>query len=539
MTNQTDFPIPADFPPFAQWDKLHCPRPLTPLEHETLLKSTEYGFTKAILEMGSPIGAMTLSVNYYNYLTAYPVDPQGETGEARAARYKKNVEEFMPVLGERWEKEWLPAIKQTVLRRRAQDYSAMSDADLLRTWDEMMEEVKERWYIHGMLLYGFYYAGVFADFYKQATGGDEKEGYEALQGFDTEALASSRGMWKLSRTVRNNPELKALFESSTSTELPAKLNASEAGRSFMKDLDTYLQDFGWRADSVYELTRPSWREDPSIALNSIQGYLSIGDESGPEVQFASAVKRREELLANARSALANDPEKLKRFEDLYAWNKCFTPIVEDHNHWIDQMGDITMRYPALEMGKRLAAKGVLAKAEDAFLLNRAELGEAFGGKDFKAVAAERAAEIERFAKVVPPLFIGTPPPPDGDPIVDVIVRFFGVPVEPSTDPAVLTGIAASPGTARGPAKVVRDLNEASKLQSGDVLVCEMTLPPWTPLFSTACAVVADTGGILSHCAIVAREYRIPCVVGTGNGTSVIKDGMMITVDGSKGVIRIE
>ena len=71
------------------------------------------------------------------------------------------------------------------------------------------------------------------------------------------------------------------------------------------------------------------------------------------------------------------------------------------------------------------------------------------------------------------------------------------------------------------------------------MVCEMTLPPWTPLFSTVSAVVADTGGILSHCAIVAREYRIPCVVGTGVGTVTIKDGQTVTVDGSKGIVRIE
>jgi pyruvate,water dikinase len=87
--------------------------------------------------------------------------------------------------------------------------------------------------------------------------------------------------------------------------------------------------------------------------------------------------------------------------------------------------------------------------------------------------------------------------------------------------------------------VVRDLAEASKVSPGDILVCEMTLPPWTPLFATISGVVADTGGILSHCAIVAREYRIPCVVGTAFGTSVIKDGMTLTVDGSKGIVRIE
>src|SRR5690606_26888239 len=302
--------------------------------------------------------------------------------------------------------------------------------------------------------------------------------------------------------------------------------------------DAYLDEFGWRADSVYELTRPSWREDPSIALNAIQGYLSIEDDHSPDRQYESAVRRREELLAAARQKLANDPERLAKFNQAYESAKSFTPIVEDHNHWIDQMGDILMRYPALEIGARLAQKGVIERPDDVFMLYMAEIKEAMAGTDKKDVAGQRRAEKEHFATVVPPPVIGTPPPPT-DPIEDVLFRFFGGPADLSSDPAVINGTAASPGTARGPAKVVRDLSEASKVKQGDVLVCEMTLPPWTPLFSTVCAVVADTGGILSHCAIVAREYRIPCVVGTGVGTTRIKDGQILTVDGSKGIVRIE
>jgi pyruvate,water dikinase len=92
---------------------------------------------------------------------------------------------------------------------------------------------------------------------------------------------------------------------------------------------------------------------------------------------------------------------------------------------------------------------------------------------------------------------------------------FGlVPIEPSTDPDVIRGIAASPGTVQGTARVVRTLEEASKLQQGDVMVCEMTVPTWVPLFATVSGMVADSGGVLSHCAIVAREFRLPAVVGT-------------------------
>lgn len=539
-TTATDFPIPADLDGFWQWDQLHCPRPLTVLEHEVLHASTGWGFSKAIAELGSAIRAVTRSVNSYAYLSGQPLDLDGEDPQTRAARYRKNVDALLVVLGERWEKEWLPKVIDSVNRRVRQDYGAMTDADLLRTWDEMCEEVRDRWYIHGLLLYGFFGAGQFADLYKEVTGAvDEKLGYEALQGFDTMASRSARGLWQLSRTVRSNAELRRMFEASNPSEIVSQLDASDAGRAFMRQFSAYLDEYGWRADSVYELTHPSWREDPRIAINAIQGYLTMEDDHGPDAQLQSAIRRREQLLADARAKIGNDAATLQRFNAAYEAISCFTPMVEDHNHWIDQMGDISMRYPALEFGRRCVARGVLASPEDIFHLERADIVEAMNGVDKQPLASRRKADLERFARVVPPPFIGPPPPPSDDPVVDVIVRFFGLPVEPNADARVINGVAASPGTVTGKAKVVRSLAEASKLQAGDVLVCEMTLPPWTPLFSTASAVVADTGGILSHCAIVAREMRIPCVVGTMTGTRAIKDGQTITVDGSRGMVRIE
>jgi pyruvate,water dikinase len=88
-------------------------------------------------------------------------------------------------------------------------------------------------------------------------------------------------------------------------------------------------------------------------------------------------------------------------------------------------------------------------------------------------------------------------------------------------------------------QVVRSLAEANKLQPGDILVTETTAPPWTPLFGTAAAVVTDAGGILSHCAVVAREYGIPAVVGTGLATATLRDGQLVEVDGDAGVVHIE
>ena len=86
---------------------------------------------------------------------------------------------------------------------------------------------------------------------------------------------------------------------------------------------------------------------------------------------------------------------------------------------------------------------------------------------------------------------------------------------------------------------IRELADADRLEPGDILVCGMTAPPWTPLFAIAAGVVTDTGGVLSHSAICAREYSIPCVVGTMVGTSVIRDGSFITIDGERGLVRLE
>jgi pyruvate,water dikinase len=120
------------------------------------------------------------------------------------------------------------------------------------------------------------------------------------------------------------------------------------------------------------------------------------------------------------------------------------------------------------------------------------------------------------------------------------VRLLGItpPDDSPQDPDVLKGVAGSPGIVRGPARVVRSLSEASKLNDGDIMVCEMTLPPWVPLFSIVSGVVTDTGGVLSHCAIVAREFELPAVVGTQMGTAVLTDGMIVEVDGTKGTVTI-
>jgi pyruvate,water dikinase len=151
--------------------------------------------------------------------------------------------------------------------------------------------------------------------------------------------------------------------------------------------------------------------------------------------------------------------------------------------------------------------------------------------------------MAKWQEVEAPLALGTDygPPPD-NPVSRAIGRFFvfGVPPQPGDEerPDLLRGVPGSSGKATGTARVIVRLSDAGRLAPGEVLVTTTTSPPWTPLFAIAGAIVTDTGGALSHCAIVAREYGLPATVGTGNATNVIQDGQTVEVDGDAGLVRI-
>jgi pyruvate,water dikinase len=149
--------------------------------------------------------------------------------------------------------------------------------------------------------------------------------------------------------------------------------------------------------------------------------------------------------------------------------------------------------------------------------------------------------MAHFRAVTPPRMLGTPRTATIDldlPVNRALGKFYGEFAKQDDDPCLVRGLAASAGTARGPARVATTLQEAVDLRPGEVLVTITTSPEWTPLFSTAAAIVTDAGGPICHCAIVAREYGLPAVVGTGAATSRIRTGQILEVDGAAGLVRI-
>lgn len=540
-SSPSNFPIPAEMQGFWQWDKLHFPKPQTVLTRDLINPSVSAGFSGAMDEFACPVGVEYRNINSYAYMAVVPFDLGDETIEERVGRYKEIVGGILPRMRELWEDEWLQSIIPALDASKSRDYGALDDQQLIDTLRQMTAELVHRWTIHGKINFVLVSASMFVDFYNENLGPeDSTEAYEALQGYTTKSVDAGRGLWDLGRIVSKSPELGQLFEKSAPSELMPELEKTDIGRDFIVALRSYLEEFGWRSEG-FELADDTWRENPAVPLNAIQGYMHLDESDNPDVKYEAAVRRREKLLANARQALSSDQEKLNQFNHLFSLAEPYAGITENHNYYIDQIGNTVMRLPILEMGRRLSKSGSIADVDDIFNLSVDEIKQAFAGNDLQALVAERKAELEQWSKIVPVPVIGEPPPHEGeeDPLVAALGKFFGIPPEPSSDPNIIQGLGASPGTVQGPAKVVRTLDEASKLQKGDIMVCEMTMPPWTPLFSIVGAVVADTGGPLSHCAIVSREYGLPCVVGTIMGTAVIKDGMTLTVDGAKGIVRID
>ncbi|HWC68623.1 MAG TPA: PEP-utilizing enzyme [Acidimicrobiales bacterium] len=539
------FPKPDEIEGFWALDKMHAPRPIAPLSFDLIVRTLAEGFTKAQAEYDCPIMVTTKEINHYFYVAFHPL-PDGAEIERRMQTYHQKLAEKVPGVGKTWDEEWKPAVIASNTPLKTEDYSGLSDAELVAKLDEFTERMRHQWWIHGHINFVLLSSSAFCDLYDEIMQPEiPTEAYETLQGFHTRSVDASRGLWALSRTVKNSPALRQLFTTKEPKDVLAALDESEEGRAFRTQLDEYLFEYGWRHDAVYDLADIPWREDPSIPLASIAAMVDLPESEDPEQQYQQRVARREELMSKLRAKVADDPEQAAKVEELYEAARYSFPLTEDHAFYIDQLYIGVFRRFVLALGDRLVAKGVIDQRDDVFFLYRDELADALiNGGDQRSLVSERRASFDRSAQVIPPTALGTPPPPPDapDPFMDALVyRLLGItPPEENADENVLKAVAGSPGIYTGTARVVRSLSEAiEELEDGEVMVCEMTLPPWVPMFSIAGAVVSDVGGVLSHAAIVAREFGVPAVVGTDVGTKVIRTGQTVTVDGNAGVIYLD
>ena len=283
------------------------------------------------------------------------------------------------------------------------------------------------------------------------------------------------------------------------------------------DLDGFLATYGqrstgWTIDEPTALERPEL-VDAQLRLLRRHRTRDIG-----EVR-SEAGDRRRRLADDIRARLAGDDERA-RFDRRLARLESFVPVREARARW-QLVASGYMRAAVRRRGQVLVDRGAIDEADDVFFLTPDEYDDPPAAA--RDALAKRRADHEHWSAVTPPTVIG-----------DVAASA----VRQAAD-GMLRGAPGAPGTATGTARVICDLADAERLGPGDVLVTTMTAPPWTPLFAVAGAVVTDSGDAVSHVAIAARDYGIPCVVGTHHATVLVPDGAAVTVDGDRGTVTVD
>lgn len=590
-------PIPPDFP--VKWanpnqarmlwelDRMHFPDPVLPFVASLSNEIIAVPFNRVVAQYALPVRLSTLCVNTYLYLSFTPVGLppdfvlktmnalgrvapgvvnalQGKAVAAIVQKYMAQLEPVIERLGDYWDNDWLPELREHLAYWENFDLAGATLPQLISHLDESLKRLARVWEIHfQIILPSFLALNLFDELYRDLFGHDDSFGaFRLLQGFDNKYLEADRTLWQLSRLALTLPTVSQALETCATAEVIPTLEKSPEGHIFLLELQVYLDEYGQCSHKADGLSAVSWIEDPTPLITNLKDYLTQPDRD-LETELRAQVVAREELVAQAREQLQGYPQPVtNRFETLLKAAQVATMLHEEHNYWIDQRCQYQVRRVMQEVGQRLARAGVLDQSDEVFYLSVGEVRETAANlpdldrgvsqilgevrqadslsyKDRRTLVRERQAELEHFRAIQAPPAIGAMPlaePPD-DPFGRSFGRVMGTPVQPSAERHVLSGHAGSPGVTRGPAKVIRTLSEASKLQKGDVLVAEATMPSWTPLFVTAAA-VTDVGGILSHCAVVAREYHIPAVVGTGTATATIRDGQMLEVDGNAGIVRI-
>jgi pyruvate,water dikinase len=448
--------------------------------------------------------------------------------------------EHVPGLLERWRTVYEPEVRSINDETLHGDYAKLSDKDLSALLETLTAKREREGELHFLAVFPAMGAATFFEqVYSQLIGEPKAaEHLQLLQGFPNKSVETDTGLWRLAMEARKRPIVLRIVNELEPSKVHAALAESDEGRAFRGAVEEFLERYGWRSNEL-DIGEPTWKEDPTTVYQLIRQYASREDYD-PEAEMRSLAAARE---ARERALLERIPsEQQGLFQMALAGAQQYLPVQEDHNFWIDQQGVAVERVPSLDAGRRLVAQGRLANAADVFILRYEELQDALrgGSGDLAELVTRRRRERDENRRLDPPAALGTPPPADAG-LADnpMITKFFGAPLEQGPDPRVIKGNAASAGKKTGTARVIPTIAESDRLQPGEILVCPATNPPWTPLFGVASAIVTDHGGVLSHTAIVAREYGIPAVVGTKVATSLIKDGQTITVDGEAGVVKLE
>lgn len=501
-------------------ERWHTPHVISPLGADVTERLIYGGFRQGFANDGQPFRATVKRINGYAYLGfRAPFDDEHEVTETLPPKEQRI---------DHWERVWLPELQAILDRAASFDAEEATDEELLDHFEALSNDVIRAWTIHGALEF---FQDELVAFCREHLNYDEAAAVRLVQGLPNKSLEADAALRSVATIAAATPEVMDALDQ---PDPLSALRATPEAKPFLEALHAYLAAWGRRSDNFMELAFPSWTEDPAPVLSLVRMYVRAPRDIEADRRRLDA--EREAAVAAARERIPADQRDA--FEAALELGQRGAVLNEDHNFWIDQQTLHWVRQALIEMGRRLSDHGLIAAPDDVAMLHLDEVLAAMRSPDtdLHTLVTERRAELEAFAALDPPPALG--PPFD----VNDLESLFGFGDEHRESnleaQTTIRGQAASTGTHRGIARILRTIAEGDRIQPGDILVTATTSPPWTPLFGAAGAVVTDAGGSLSHAAIVAREYGIPAVVGTANATTLIPDGATIEVDGTAGEVRV-
>ena len=339
----------------------------------------------------------------------------------------------------------------------------------------------------------------------------------------------------LAKILREDPDL--LVKINSINDL-SSLNESDINElissdsEFKKEFDLFIKDYGHRSNTR-EILYPRWREDKAYVLEVIK-LLSSSDLDLRKKELES----REHRLKTEKEVFHSIKKqkggffKAKIFGVVLNLAQTYLTFRENQRFYLDHLL-FRQRLMLQEMGRRLLIKNIIDKTEDVFFLYEKELFNFFNVDSSRAELNEnipslqdkilkRKKEFYRYRSSLPPKFLK-----NGIEFDDTVMEY---------GKNVIYGAAASPGTFQGVVRVVESIEELSQLEDNEILITSNTDPAWTAVFSKVGGLITETGGILSHGAVISREYRIPAVTAVKGATEIFKTGEEVVIDGNEGVV---
>lgn len=566
-----------DFEDSMFWfqDGVHWPNVLTPWDatfYEFALASLSQYNTRH-LQVPPANGIAFRILNGYAYLSPVPADPA--TIEERAANFTDRAGHYFMNWDDLYD-NWMVKIRELVAELETLDFSPLpelEDADAVVKSGSglgtgyVIQDNYHRLISLGLKLWNYHFEflnlgyAAYLDFFMFCKtvfpSIPDQAIAKMVAGVEVDLFRPDDELKRLARKAVDSGVAEA-FSAGDVEATCQILKGSDAGQAWIASFEESAEPwFNFSTGSGFYHHDKIWIENVEVPFEFIRNYIDKLNQGDDLKRPIDAIRAERDRVVAEYTELLATPEDRETFQGKLGLARTVFPYVENHNFYVEHWSHSVIWRKMRQLGETFTKEGFWAEADDIFYLKRTEVEEALwdyfvswaapepaaGPGRWPAIIAERKRICAALATQKPSPGLGEPP--------EVVTEPFTVMLWGITSDSVnawlgggdaaegeLRGMAASPGVVEGPARVIFSPDQISEVQEGEILVAPLTAPSWAPIFGKILATVTDTGGMMSHAAIVCREYGLPAVTGTGFATANITTGQRLRVDGSQGVVTV-